>query len=287
MASAHERGAGCSTSEVEHPLAKKRSPKRTKKSGSTAWVEFKSVAFPHKIAYLPRMRKPSILACFLALIFTVQSTFGPRCPRIVRWNPDYEQDYAIGITDVLAILGIFGATDADQDGMGFERPLRRFGRVQLRRRPTEPCLYEDAFGVCGGEGLIPELLIGTWQFPLPQALFKSALTPTAMSGSAASRLACKTRNTMTCTRSTQTGPSAWITPEPLLTHSVITANSPMTATGWPWNSSLKAGLQANQPSHWCPMQKHAVPLHRHQRRRLGVRHCVPFGNKLGIARARR
>ena len=33
------------------------------------------------------------------------------------WNPDFEQDYAIGITDILAILGIFGAVDNDQDGL--------------------------------------------------------------------------------------------------------------------------------------------------------------------------
>ena len=30
--------------------------------------------------------------------------------------------------------------------------------------PTEACLYEDAFGVCGGDGFFPELLIGSWQF---------------------------------------------------------------------------------------------------------------------------
>ena len=34
------------------------------------------------------------------------------------WNPDFEQDYAIGITDILAILGIFGALTATRTDCG-------------------------------------------------------------------------------------------------------------------------------------------------------------------------
>ena len=81
------------------------------------------------------------------------------------WNPDFEQDYAIGITDILAILGIFGAVDNDQDGLWDVNDLcEDTAACNYDANPTEACLYEDAFGVCGGEGVFPELLIGSWQF---------------------------------------------------------------------------------------------------------------------------
>lgn len=112
------------------------------------------------------MRMPSILACFIALLFTIPSiSLGLNAQESCGWNPDYEQDYAIGITDILAILGVFGATDADQDGLWDSSDLcEDLEACNYDADPTEPCLYEDAFGVCGGEGQIPELLIGTWQF---------------------------------------------------------------------------------------------------------------------------
>ena len=81
------------------------------------------------------------------------------------WNPDFEQDYAIGITDILAILGIFGAVDNDQDGLWDVNDLcEDTTACNYDANPTEACLYEDAFGVCGGDGFFPELLIGSWQF---------------------------------------------------------------------------------------------------------------------------
>ena len=81
------------------------------------------------------------------------------------WNPDFEQDYAIGITDILAILGIFGAVDNDQDGLWDVNDLCEDTEAcNYDANPTEACLYEDALGVCGGEGVFPELLIGSWQF---------------------------------------------------------------------------------------------------------------------------
>ncbi|MAI24354.1 MAG: hypothetical protein CL828_09870 [Crocinitomicaceae bacterium] len=81
------------------------------------------------------------------------------------WNPDFEQDYAIGITDVLAILGVFGAVDNDQDGLWDVNDLcEDMEACNYNANPTEACLYEDALGVCGGGSILPELLIGSWQF---------------------------------------------------------------------------------------------------------------------------
>ena len=88
-----------------------------------------------------------------------------RCATDCEWNPDFEQDYAIGITDILAILGIFGAVDNDQDGLWDVNDLcEDTTACNYDANPTEACLYEDAFGVCGGDGFFPELLIGSWQF---------------------------------------------------------------------------------------------------------------------------
>lgn len=81
------------------------------------------------------------------------------------WQPDVEQDYNIGITDVLAILGIFGAQDLDQDGIWNTVDLcEDTTACNYDANPSETCEYEDAFGVCGGAGLLPELLVGSWQF---------------------------------------------------------------------------------------------------------------------------
>ena len=33
------------------------------------------------------------------------------------WQPDSNEDYFVSVTDVLAVLGVFGQIDSDQDGL--------------------------------------------------------------------------------------------------------------------------------------------------------------------------
>lgn len=94
------------------------------------------------------------------------------------WQPDVEQDYSIGITDILAILGIFGAADADQDGIWNTVDLcEDVAACNYNANPTESCLYADVFGVCGGLGTLPELLIGSWQFSVGAGAVAVGPTP--------------------------------------------------------------------------------------------------------------
>lgn len=106
----------------------------------------------------------SLLVSLIAMS-TLAPTAGLLSQEDCGWNPDFEQDYSIGITDILAILGIFGAADNDQDGLWDVNDLcEDTSACNFDANPSEPCLYEDAFGVCGGDGLVPELLLGTWKF---------------------------------------------------------------------------------------------------------------------------
>ena len=103
------------------------------------------------------------LTLFMGIVALVPSPIAAQTD--CGWNPDFEQDYAIGITDILAILGLFGETDSDQDGLWSANDLcEDTAACNYDADPTEACLYEDALGVCGGTGLLPELLLGEWQF---------------------------------------------------------------------------------------------------------------------------
>ena len=236
------------------------------------------------------MRKPLISACFLALIFTVQSTFGGLVAQeSCGWNPDYEQDYAIGITDVLAILGIFGATDADQDGIWDSSDLcEDLDACNFDADPTEPCLYEDAFGVCGGEGLIPELLIGTWQFSTAAGAIQ--VGPVPYSNEWFSSFAFGLQDAQYDDLYTFHADG---TISMDYDGTIIDAFSDYSEQSYDCNGVamefLPEGGTSGEPAFALVPDAEAcyVPLHRHQRRRLGVRHCVPFGNEPGIARARR
>ena len=80
------------------------------------------------------------------------------------YQPDVDPDWSIGVTDVLSILGLFGEVDADQDYLWDSGDdCTDVEACNYDANPTEPCEYLDAFGVCGGTGFLPELLIGSWR----------------------------------------------------------------------------------------------------------------------------
>ena len=53
------------------------------------------------------------------------------------------------------------SVDSDSDGFGTTTTLASSNGMHHNANPTEACQYLDAFGVCGGTGLLPELLIGS------------------------------------------------------------------------------------------------------------------------------
>ena len=114
------------------------------------------------------------------------------------WNPDFEQDYAIGITDILAILGIFGAVDNDQDGLWDVNDLcEDTTACNYDANPTEACLYEDALGVCGGERCFLSCSSVPGNSLASPVQLRLVQTHTAMLGTAVRPMACKVRSTTT------------------------------------------------------------------------------------------
>lgn len=80
------------------------------------------------------------------------------------YSPDLEGDYHIGVTDILGVLGLFGQWDSDMDGIWDASDLCvDMEACNFAANPSEPCAYVDLFGVCGGNGTLPELLVGTWK----------------------------------------------------------------------------------------------------------------------------
>ena len=97
-----------------------------------------------------------ILAMSLAFASSAQTDCG--------YQPDIDPDFAIGVSDVLGILGLFGEVDTDQDYLWDSEDLcTDLEACNYNANPTEECLYLDAFGVCGGDGILPELLLGSWR----------------------------------------------------------------------------------------------------------------------------
>ena len=97
-----------------------------------------------------------ILAMSLAFTSSAQTDCG--------YQPDIDPDFAIGVSDVLGILGLFGEVDTDQDYLWDSEDLcTDLEACNYNANPTEECLYLDAFGVCGGDGILPELLLGSWR----------------------------------------------------------------------------------------------------------------------------
>lgn len=101
------------------------------------------------------------LSFLLALVIAVPAFAQTDCG----YQPDIDPDWSIGVSDVLAILGLFGEIDSDQDYIWDSSDLcTDLEACNYNANPSEACEYLDAFGVCGGEGLIPELLLGSWRF---------------------------------------------------------------------------------------------------------------------------
>jgi len=83
------------------------------------------------------------LLCVLTLSLTAQVD----CPNTY----DGDDDGAIGISDLLGLLSLFGDADADSDGVwdSLDDCVDETACNYLSN-PTEPCIYLDALGVCGG-----------------------------------------------------------------------------------------------------------------------------------------
>jgi beta-glucanase (GH16 family) len=81
------------------------------------------------------------------------------------WQPDSDQNYFISVTDVLAVLGVFGQADTDQDGIWDGSDMCTDpDACNYTANPTLPCVYLDVAGICGGNNNLPTLLIGDWTF---------------------------------------------------------------------------------------------------------------------------
>ena len=97
---------------------------------------------------------------FLAMTGTLVSLAQTDCG----YQPDIESDFSIGVSDVLGVLGLFGSVDSDQDYIWDNQDLCIDQEAcNFDANPTEECLYLDPFGVCGGDGFLPELLVGSWR----------------------------------------------------------------------------------------------------------------------------
>ena len=81
------------------------------------------------------------------------------------YQPDVDPDWAIGVTDILALLGLFGEVDTDQDHIWDSDDLcTDVEACNYTANPTEACLYEDNFGVCGGDSLAPAMVLtSVWE----------------------------------------------------------------------------------------------------------------------------
>ena len=64
---------------------------------------------------------------------------------------DYDNDGNIAINDFIAMLGYFGDTDSDSDGIfDSEDECIDLTACNYQSNPTEACVYDDVIGVCGG-----------------------------------------------------------------------------------------------------------------------------------------
>jgi uncharacterized protein (TIGR02145 family) len=85
----------------------------------------------------------TISLCFLALSLSAQVD----CPN----THDSNSDGAITIDDLLDLLGIFGDTDSDSDGVwDSEDDCIDETACNYQSNPTVQCNYLDVVGVCGG-----------------------------------------------------------------------------------------------------------------------------------------
>ena len=58
------------------------------------------------------------------------------------YQPDVESDYLIGVSDILAVLGLFGEVDLDQDGIWDSTDLcTDIDACNFDLSPSEECQY--------------------------------------------------------------------------------------------------------------------------------------------------
>ena len=85
----------------------------------------------------------TFLLCVLTLSLSAQET----CPNVF----DYDNDGNVAVNDFLAMLGYFGDTDSDSDGVwDSEDDCIDEVACNYQSNPTEPCDDLDMIGVCGG-----------------------------------------------------------------------------------------------------------------------------------------
>ena len=64
---------------------------------------------------------------------------------------DWDEDYAVTISDFLAMLSVFGDVDVDSDGIWDSSDLCvDINACNYANAPSEPCGYIDVLGICGG-----------------------------------------------------------------------------------------------------------------------------------------
>ncbi len=85
----------------------------------------------------------TLTLCFLTLSLTAQQT----CPNVF----DFDNDGNVAVNDFLAMLGYFGDTDSDSDGVwDSEDDCLDLAACNYSSNPTEPCYSLDALEICGG-----------------------------------------------------------------------------------------------------------------------------------------
>jgi uncharacterized protein (TIGR02145 family) len=84
----------------------------------------------------------------LLCVFTLSLTAQEACPNVF----DFDNDGNVAVNDFLAMLGYFGDTDADSDGVwDSEDDCLDLEACNYSANPSEPCEYFiDALGICGG-----------------------------------------------------------------------------------------------------------------------------------------
>ncbi|MDA0903822.1 MAG: hypothetical protein O3B70_05745, partial [Bacteroidetes bacterium] len=88
-----------------------------------------------------------LFSAAVCLTATITATAQTGCP-----NPyDGNGDGAVTIADLLDLLGLYGDTDSDLDGVWDSvDACVDTGACNYASDPTEPCGYIDVLGICGG-----------------------------------------------------------------------------------------------------------------------------------------
>ena len=67
------------------------------------------------------------------------------------YDPDWDGDGNLGVSDLLGFLGLFGDFDTDGDGVWDSvDDCTDLSACNFNSNPSVPCSYDDAIGVCGG-----------------------------------------------------------------------------------------------------------------------------------------